>query len=89
MNATCIAVVLLAVTNLPGYAGNSQIGIIIAVVYGSDSFGRIAGVPFFIYIMLLMAIFTIVGLLLKGGDRIRYEDVFMDNQAKGKNEAED
>jgi hypothetical protein len=43
-----------------------------AIVYGADSFGRIAGVSFFVYLLLLMATFTIIGLFLKGANRIRY-----------------
>lgn len=75
-NATCVAVVLLAVLNIPEYTQNSQIGLLMSKVYGSDSFGRVAGVSFFIYLLFLMAVFTIIGLVLKGfskgANRIRY-----------------
>lgn len=83
-NATCIAVVLLAVLNLPAYAKNSEIGLVIATVYGADSFGTIAGVSFFIYLLLMMSTFTLVGLFLKGANRIRYGEVFKENQVNGK-----
>lgn len=38
-NAVCVAVVLLAVINLPEYTANCQIGLLMAIVYGADSFG--------------------------------------------------
>lgn len=52
-----------------------------AIVYGADSFGNIAGVSMFIYLLLLMAAFTSIGLFIKGANRIRYgEEQANDNQ---------
>lgn len=54
-----------------------------ATVYGAQSFAQILGVSFFIYILLLMSIFTLIGLMLKGGNRIRYGDIFLQNEKNG------
>lgn len=78
-NAVCVAVVLIVVLNLPDYAGNSQVGFLMAKVNGAHSFGKIAGVSFFIYILLLMSTFTLIGLFIKGANRIRYGDEFKKN----------
>jgi len=71
---------------LPSYTGYSIVGFIMQAVYGSEIFGQIAGVSFFVYIFVLMSIITIIGLALKGTDRIRYGDEFAKLAKTGKTE---
>jgi len=82
----CNAVVMIFVLFLPSYTGYSIVGFIMHAVYGSEIFGRIAGVSFFLYIFVIMSIVTIVGLAIKGSDRIRYHDEFAKLIKQGKSE---
>ena len=83
-NAGCVAVVLIGVLNIPGYTEGSEIFLLMAKVNGAASFYKIAGVIFFIYIMLLVSAFTIIGLIIIGSDRIRYGDEIQKNNEKQK-----
>ena len=83
-NAVCVAVVLIGVLNIPGYTEGSEIFLLMAKVNGAASFYKIAGVIFFIYIMLLVSAFTIIGLIIIGSDRIRYGDEIQKNNEKQK-----
>ena len=75
---------MFTVLELPGYTGPSNIRMIMATVYGAQSFGQIAGISFFIYLTMLMSIFTIIGLVWKGTNRIRYNDLYEEMKKKGK-----
>ena len=82
-NTVSIAVVMILVLLVPGYSGKSQIRLAMSVVNGADSFFKIAGVSIFMYLMILMALFTMIGLKVKGSNRIRYGDLLAQMNKNG------
>ena len=74
-NTVCIAVVLIMVLNAPGYSGSCEIRLFFSAVYGADSFFKIEGVTLFIFHMVIMSFFSMIVIVLKGSNRIRYNEL--------------
>ncbi len=69
------------------YSKGSEIALIALKVQNSDFFFTIQNVSFFYYILVVFSIFTLIGLVMAGANRIRYGDVIKGKEQQDKNDA--
>ncbi len=69
------------------YTKGSAIALIALKVQNSDFFFTIYNVSFFYYILVIFSIFTLIGLIMAGANRIRYGDVIKGKEQQEKNDA--
>jgi len=69
------------------YTKGSAIALIALKVQNSDFFFTIKNVSFFYYILVVFSIFTLIGLVMAGANRIRYGDVMKAKEQQDKNDA--
>ena len=68
------------------YTKGSEIALIALKVQNSDFFFTIKNVSFFYYILVVFSIFTLIGLVMAGANRIRYGDVIKGKEQQEKND---
>ena len=85
--AISAATVQIALVMFWDYTKGSAIALIALKVQNSDFFFTIYNVSFFYYILVIFSIFTLIGLIMAGANRIRYGDVIKGKEQQEKNDA--